>query len=160
MNQNTQDKQPSRRKFIKRILGIALTLELGYVLFGLLGKRKSDTETEKWFNAGNANGFEIGQTYPFSSGRFNLVRYDNGGFLAISLKCTHLGCMVQRESKNNGFACPCHASKFNNYGEVLSAPATRALDLFPVSVENGELMVDIDHPIKRQKFEASQLTFL
>ena len=96
--------------------------------------------------------------YPFNSGKFYLSVFDDGGMLAISIKCTHLGCIVQANDK--GFDCPCHASTFDKHGEVLSPPATRALDIFSITFENGEILVDINNPIRRKGFDKSQLTYV
>ncbi|MCK5857597.1 MAG: Rieske 2Fe-2S domain-containing protein, partial [Bacteroidales bacterium] len=79
------------------------------------------------------------------------------GMLALSVICTHLGCIVRPD--DSGFHCPCHASSFDKHGEVKSPPATRALDFFSMEIVNGELMIDIENPIRRKKFEKSQLTF-
>lgn len=152
-------KNISRRKFLKRVIIAAVSIEFFYVLFGLTQKKGKQTDKSKLFNAGKISAFENDKIYPFTSGGFYLSRFADGGFLAISIKCTHLGCMVQASIESKGFACPCHASKFNIYGEVLSPPATRALDVFPVYFEKGELIVDTNAPIKRDVFEKSQLTY-
>lgn len=45
---------------------------------------------------------------------------------ALSLICTHLGCTVQVNP--DGLTCPCHGSRFDLSGQVLSGPAPRALE--------------------------------
>jgi cytochrome b6-f complex iron-sulfur subunit len=45
--------------------------------------------------------------------------------LALDLTCTHLGCTVK--ATDQGFACPCHGSRFGRRGDVLKGPAPRAL---------------------------------
>jgi cytochrome b6-f complex iron-sulfur subunit len=45
---------------------------------------------------------------------------------------------------------------FNRRGEVIGGPAPRPLDIFPVSLKDGNLVVDTRRPITRQGFEASQ----
>ncbi len=159
MTEKSMKKKVSRRKFIKIAIAAAVSFELIYVLFGLLGKKKPKIDSASLFNAGKVSSFENNKIYPFTSGRFYLSRFDDGGLLAISIKCTHLGCMVQTDIKTKGFSCPCHASKFNKYGEVLSPPATRALDVFQIVIENGQVKVDVNKPIKRRGFNVSQLTY-
>jgi cytochrome b6-f complex iron-sulfur subunit len=159
MDQNSDKKNISRRKFLKGAIGGIVIIELGYVLYGLTGKKKNKLNASKLFVAGNVSYFEKDKIYPFSSGHFYLSRFEDGGFLAISTKCTHLGCMVQNDTNTGGFACPCHASKFNKHGEVVSPPAIRALDILPILIENGIIKVDTQNPIKRQKFDPSQLTY-
>ena len=57
----------------------------------------------------------------------------------------------------NRFVCPCHASSFDLHGEVLSAPAPRALDLHPVRIENGVVKVDTATTIRRDGFSPAQV---
>ena len=53
--------------------------------------------------------------------------------------------------------CPCHASSFDITGDVLSPPAPRPLDIFPVRIENDIVKVDIRKATKRQTFTSSQV---
>ena len=63
------------------------------------------------------------------------------GIAATSLICTHLGCVVKESP--DGFACPCHGSKFDVTGKVVSGPAPRALPWLSVSqAADGTLIVD------------------
>jgi cytochrome b6-f complex iron-sulfur subunit len=96
----------------------------------------------------------------FPGGQFYLVRLADGGFLALSSKCTHLGCTVPWNEKQRSFPCPCHASTFDEKGDVLSPPATRALDLFPVVIEGGIVKVDTSRRIARARFEPGQVAYL
>lgn len=148
----------NRRNFInKAILGIA-SLEIGYLLFDAFKTKSKTVNTSNLILAGTASNFDKNKMYPFNSKKFQLSVLEDGGMLALSVKCTHLGCIVQ--AKDDGFLCPCHASAFDKYGEVLSPPATRALDIFPISINNGAVFVDINKPLKRDKYQKSQLTYI
>ena len=65
-------------------------------------------------------------------GRSVAVFRDQEGVYAVSLICTHLGCIVK--PGQSGFECPCHGSQFAADGSVLRGPAPKALPWLAVSV--------------------------
>lgn len=68
---------------------------------------------------------------------------DAVGVYAISMVCTHLGCIVHPMSR--GFDCPCHGSRFDGDGGVLRGPAPKGLSWFLVStIGEHEVLVDTD----------------
>jgi menaquinol-cytochrome c reductase iron-sulfur subunit len=70
-----------------------------------------------------------------------IVKQSDGRAVAFVPQCTHLGCAYHWDKPKNSFVCPCHASVFSIDGKVLSGPAPRPLDRYPIRVERGELMV-------------------
>jgi menaquinol-cytochrome c reductase iron-sulfur subunit len=68
-----------------------------------------------------------------------LVRTDAQKVIAFSPRCTHLGCAYHWEQRAAVFECPCHGSTFSITGEVLSGPAPRPLDQYPVKMEGDRL---------------------
>ncbi|MBW1645756.1 MAG: ubiquinol-cytochrome c reductase iron-sulfur subunit [Deltaproteobacteria bacterium] len=84
---------------------------------------------------------------------------EDGGFLALSRKCTHLGCAVAWDEQRQLFACPCHASTFDRSGDVRRSPAPRPLDLHPLTIENGKIMVELGVRRRRQSCQPQQLTY-
>ena len=155
---------PERRTFLDRLwkaLGILAGVELVVVVAGYLAPRKEGgARGAAVVTAGPVAEFTPASVRPFPAGRFYLVRLADGGFLALSSRCTHLGCTVPWNEKDKVFPCPCHASRFDMRGEVLSPPAPRALDLFPVVIEAGIVKVDTGRRVERSGFEASQVTYL
>ncbi len=67
----------------------------------------------------------------FRNERLALLR-DAHGFYALSLVCTHLGCTVT--VTEDVLSCPCHGSRFDRQGRVLSGPADRSLARMDVEV--------------------------
>ena len=122
------------------------------------GKRAGD-ERDTIFVAGPIERFVPGTVSAFPKGKFYLARLEDGGFLAMSRVCTHLGCTVPWNASEHAFVCPCHASSFDITGNVLSPPAPRALDLHPVRIENGIVKVDVGTRLKRTAFDADQATY-
>ena len=107
---------------------------------------------------GPVKDFSANSVTAFQRGHFYLARLEDGGFLALSRKCTHLGCTVIWDAKEGRFECPCHASVFNLAGDVISKPAPRALDYHAIIIENNVVTVDTGKRMKRQRFSAEQAT--
>ena len=106
--------------------------------------------------AGVPEEFKPGTVSQIQKGHFYISRLEDGGFLALWQRCTHLGCTVPWREDEGQFHCPCHSSLFDARGEATGGPAPRPLDFFPVSLKDGNLVVDTGRPTERQQFEASQ----
>jgi cytochrome b6-f complex iron-sulfur subunit len=159
-----QPAAPGRRTFLGRAwkwLGALALLEWAAVAAAFLAPRKDGAgKGVALVTAGPVAEFTPASVRPFPAARFYLVRLADGGFLALSSKCTHLGCTVPWKEQSKTFPCPCHASTFDLRGEVLSPPAPRALDLFPVLIEAGLVKVDTSRRVQRARFEPGQVTYL
>jgi Rieske Fe-S protein len=108
--------------------------------------------------------FEVASVTPFPKGHFYLSRVDSG-FLALSWKCTHLGCVVpfqddapslDKLAPLGRFNCPCHGGMYDRYGQVISGPPPRPLDLYPIKIDAGKILVDTGKTITRDAYRASQ----
>ena len=154
----------SRRRFLKKVwgaLGIVAGVEVVAISAGFFSpsKRNISNGTQNIIAAGKVGDFKLNSVFPFRSGKFYLVRLSDGGFLAVSLKCSHLGCSVLWKEDKREFICPCHASSFDLVGKVINPPAPRPLDTFPVIIEEGIVKVDIGNPVKRFAIDNSQITY-
>jgi cytochrome b6-f complex iron-sulfur subunit len=153
----------SRRSFLNILwaaLGLTALAESLWLAFSFPRPAKqgrAETHANTVIHAGAVASFAPGTVTAFQRGEFYLVRLDDGGLLALSCKCTHLGCTVPWVEKEKKFICPCHASAFDITGSVIHSPAARALDLFPVAVENNMVKVDTGKRIKRSSFEPKQV---
>lgn len=110
-------------------------------------------------NAGPVDSFPAGSVVQFPEAHFFLVRAADGGFLAPYQRCTHLGCSVAWEPEQGRFFCPCHASSFDIHGDVENPPAPRALDTFPVRIQEGQVLVDTGQSRTRDAFSIDQLVY-
>ena len=155
----------SRRSFLNILwtaLGLAALAEFLWLAFSFLWPSKpgsAESQANTVVPAGSLASFEPGTVTAFQKGAFYLVRLDDEGLLALSCKCTHLGCTVPWVEKEKRFLCPCHASAFDITGNVINSPAARALDIFPVGIENNIVKVDTGKRTKRSGFEPKQVVY-
>lgn len=56
-----------------------------------------------------------------------VYRDDEGAVHAVSLRCTHLGCLLRFNGAETSWDCACHGSRFDVDGTVLEGPAVRPL---------------------------------
>jgi len=156
---------PNRRRFLTRlwaVLGGLAIVELIMVGAVFLRPRKTaqiKPDGEVLVSCGAVDHYLPGTVTAFVRGRFYLTRLDDGGFLAISRRCTHLGCTIPWEEEAKRFVCPCHASVFDVTGQVVQAPAPRALDIYPLSIENDLITVDTRQALRRSEFNKEQLVY-
>lgn len=135
------------------LLGGVALLEAVWIVAEFLKPRRRDTvaeDNQAIFTAGPIERFQPGTVTAFPEGRFYLARLEDGGFLALNRECTHLGCTVPWVAEEGRFICPCHASSFDIKGDVLSPPAPRPLDIFPVRIENDIVKVELGEPVRRK----------
>jgi len=155
----------SRRSFFATIwLGLVVVAmaEFVWLVISFLRPRRPKAEesgSDSLIETGSVDSFELGTVTAFTRGRFYLVRLEDGGFLALSCECTHLGCTVPWVSEEGRFVCPCHSSTFDIAGNVISAPAPRGLDFFKVSIENNIVKVDTSKAIRRAEFREKQIVY-
>lgn len=147
-----------RRFFLYAWAATTLTLlgEGAGILFNFLRPRVEEGTFGGQITVGKVEDFPVGSATYFRQGQFYLVHLE-GGFLALYRVCTHLGCIVHWEEEQQRFWCPCHAGVFNMKGEVLAGPPPRPLDLFPVEIVEGEIIVDTGKIVQHSSFEESQL---
>ena len=61
-------------------------------------------------------------------GRKGVYRDEHGEVHAVSLRCTHLGCLLRFNAAETSWDCPCHGSRFDVDGQVLEGPAVEPLE--------------------------------
>ena len=160
--QNKPETQPSRRDFLNIAWAATATLALagtGAMSLSFLAPRVVEGQFGGVFTVGPVSEFPPGSVTPFNEGRFYLVRLEDGGFLALYRKCTHLGCAVPWDPAQGKFVCPCHASAFERDGEVVNPPAPRPLDRFPVTITEGVITVDTGEVITRDHPTADEIVY-
>lgn len=61
-------------------------------------------------------------------GKTGAYRDDDGVLHGVSLRCTHLGCLLRFNGAERSWDCPCHGSRFDVDGAVLEGPAVHPLE--------------------------------
>lgn len=141
---------PRRRDFLGLTALWSLVAALGTALAGVLRLPKPAVlpGPRRLYKLGDPAQFPVGSAVRMEAERFFLFR-DEKGFHAISAVCTHLGCIVAH-SEQEGFACPCHGSKFNQDGNVVGGPAPTGLVWLEVSLSpDGQLQVNAEGEVPR-----------
>ncbi len=132
-----------RRGFIRRI-SVALASFAG-ALAGI-----SFLKQFTFRNAGSGKKARVGMLADFPVDNYTFVEdlnifvyRDHEGVKAVSAVCTHLGCTVMHTTE--GFECPCHGSRYDEHGAVLSGPAPTALKWYHIEkAPDGVIVVDLD----------------
>ena len=138
----------ARRDF----LGTAALAAAGAALFfGLLGmlrlpKAAVLPSLSKKYKLSLPESLAAGQAF-VPPGRSAALFRDGEGVYAISLVCTHLGCIVKPTAV--GFECPCHGSRFGHDGAVTKGPAPKALPWVGVTMASNGITVDEDTTVPK-----------
>ena len=164
VSEATEPSEP-RRNFLLLLwvgLGLAALVEMIWLVVAFLrpgGRRRTAKASHTNIEAGPVAAFAPGSVTAFPRGRFYLVRLEDGGFLALSRRCPHLGCTLPWIEAENRFVCPCHASAFDIRGDLLRSPAPRAMAVHPVHIENEIVSVDAGQVRERDRFETTQVVY-
>ena len=138
---------PNRRSFLSLAALTSFVAALGTAVAGILRLPNPGVlpGPARRFKLGPPEEFAVGSETAFTEQNLVLFR-DSEGFYAISTTCTHLGCTVARSRE--GFACPCHGSRFDANGKVTGGPAPRPLPWLEVSrAADGTLIVNADSEV-------------
>jgi cytochrome b6-f complex iron-sulfur subunit len=131
----------SRRDFLK-LTSQGLLAASGLLGLGMLARflgYQTDPPPPTEFDLGLATGYPVDSRTLIPDVPALLIHAE-AGFSALSLACTHLGCTL--EQKADGFACPCHGSRFDADGKILHGPATKELAALHVKQnEQGHLIL-------------------
>ncbi len=133
-----------RRDFLKMTLDSLLVFGGLVGLGGLIRYFSYQSEPPKptEYDLGLADNYKSGSKTLLPQVPAVLIRNDNG-FIAFSLVCTHLGCTVDVET--DGFACPCHGSRFNPAGVPVKGPAASPLKKLRLEqTPDGKLILHTD----------------
>ncbi len=72
--------------------------------------------------------------------RFYVLRTGSSA-VVFSPVCTHLGCQVEWDTKDQKFRCPCHGGQYNMVGQVVGGPPPRPLERIPAEVRDNKVFI-------------------
>ena len=131
----------NRRQWLRKIVVLPALTAAGALFGGMLFEvwmAAGRFSSRHWADVSALDGLPADGTVVFSEQRVALICRERQ-IGALSLECTHLGCLVN--AVDQGFYCPCHGSEFGPQGEVWSGPAPRNLDWLPVGIRSGRVWI-------------------
>jgi Rieske Fe-S protein len=153
-----EEKTLPRRKFfangIKAIAGL-FGLGLGIPLAGFFLSPALKEDRRDWLEIADVGQLRAGEptkiTYRYArkdGWRMSearrmafIVRGDDGNLLALTGRCTHLGCGVDWNSATQQFKCPCHGGAFDAQGRVLEGPPPKPLAQLKIKIEADKIFI-------------------
>lgn len=104
---------------------------------------KENADVVKEFFKKRFSTSDLKEVADVAPGEARLIKYEgesialykdiNGKLHAIDPVCPHAKCMVDWNSAEKSWDCPCHGSRFSYDGELLTGPARRGLDIIELS---------------------------
>jgi menaquinol-cytochrome c reductase iron-sulfur subunit len=148
----------SRRGFFAKLsiaLGGLCAVILGVPIVGFIVAPLFRKVSNAWIPVGKVDDFAIGKTVnvlfsdpsplPWAGitakGAAWLRRESEGGFIAFSVNCTHMGCPVRWLADAELFMCPCHGGIYYKDGTVAAGPPPKPLFRYNVRVANGQVQI-------------------
>jgi cytochrome b6-f complex iron-sulfur subunit len=109
-------------------------------LFASPPPRRSEDESE--IEAASLADLKAKGAVRFRFGREPCILVHSGERVyALSLVCTHLGCLVEWSAERHQLVCPCHKASFGLAGNVIEGPPKRPLPTFDVTVVGDRVLV-------------------
>lgn len=143
-SESRREHRLTRRRFCQATGAMACAAAAGgaAVLSGEFLRPRVLFEPPTRFTAGAPEAVDLGAVLNNEIFRAYVVRRADG-FHALSSVCTHLGCITRYLPDENLIACPCHGSRFDLDGEVLSGPAPRPLPWLLMAL-TGQGLIEVD----------------
>ena len=126
----------------RRLLQVAGTAVLGAAAMGTAGSvgfLSPPARTSPPLLAGRPDDFPPRSLRLLATAPIFILREEQG-YAALSARCPHLGCLVQR--RGAGYVCPCHGSEFDARGARLRGAVRRGLRWLRVEVTADAVTVD------------------
>jgi cytochrome b6-f complex iron-sulfur subunit len=71
-----------------------------------------------------------------------LIHHQDGKLVCLDAVCTHLGCTVQYQEKDNTIHCPCHGGSYDAAtGKNIAGPPPKPLKQYNVETKDGQVRI-------------------
>lgn len=61
--------------------------------------------------------------------KVGIYKDKDGSVHKVDVRCPHLGCQLEWNPDEQSWDCPCHGSRFDRYGRLISGPAQEDITL-------------------------------
>ncbi len=61
--------------------------------------------------------------------KVGVYKEEDGTLYPVDIRCPHLGCQLEWNPDEKSWDCPCHGSRFDRWGQVISGPAQEGIQL-------------------------------
>ncbi len=142
----------SRREFLLKVIlfsGVGAVVSVLAWIFGSLWTAAGRFSSARWISVAPLKRFQSDSIVPFPEYKIAILRTGQK-IGAISLECTHLGCLLN--VIDQGFFCPCHGSDFGPLGQVYSGPATVSLPWHDIMDRENKIWVHLGRKLDNPKW--------
>ena len=63
--------------------------------------------------------------------KVGVYKDEDGTLYPVDIRCPHLGCQLEWNPDEKSWDCPCHGSRFDRYGKLISGPAQTDIHATP-----------------------------
>jgi hypothetical protein len=111
---------------VKPMAGLAqFVKENADVVAEFVGKRLKQEKLKELANLAPGEG----KVVKYEGTSVGLYKDEGGKIYAVNPTCTHVKCIVDWNSSEKSWDCPCHGARYSITGEVLSGPARHDLEV-------------------------------
>jgi cytochrome b6-f complex iron-sulfur subunit len=148
-----ENKDISRREFFSYgFMGSSLLASmalLSYYVLQFLLPAPNKNPTRKIFIT-TTDKISPGKSFKFKDLKGSQITVTHTGkeYIALSTKCTHLGCQVHWKKDDKVFYCPCHEGFFDSQGKVLRGPPPAPLNTYKVEVVDKAIYIYVDEVLR------------
>ena len=130
----------SRRNFFRSILALSASA-LGFMAFKstMYPSKIIKTNTKMQLNINDlTDGIKFVDEI--------IISKTNDNINIFSARCPHLGCKINN-LEGNVIICPCHGSKYNPEGKLISGPSKNNLTKLNFSIKNDMIIIENENEV-------------